>query len=67
MLQGLKGRAQDAAGLYADAVASWVQVAQECAPDLLPLWRDGAMLRLGPLEGAPGGRLRLLPAAVAGG
>jgi penicillin amidase len=35
--------------------------------DMLPLWRDGAMLRLGPLEGAPGGRLRLLPAAVAGG
>ena len=42
VLQGLKGRAQDAAGLYADAVASWVQVAQECAPDLLPLWQPTA-------------------------
>ncbi|MBP0463150.1 penicillin acylase family protein [Roseomonas sp. PWR1] len=29
--------------------------------DLLPFWRDGALLRIGALAGAPSGRLRLVP------
>jgi penicillin amidase len=29
--------------------------------DLLPAWRDGRLLRLGPIEGEPAGRLRLTP------
>jgi len=35
--------------------------------DMLPMWRDGATVQLGPVEGAPAARLRLRPAAAAGG
>lgn len=29
--------------------------------DQMPAWRDGALLRLGPIEGLPAGRIRLAP------
>lgn len=52
-----------------DPAGAWVVIAtgQSGHPmsrhwsDLLPAWRDGALLRLGPIEGEPAGRLRLLP------
>lgn len=34
--------------------------------DQMPRWRNGALLRLGPAEGAPGGRILLSPAAAGG-
>ncbi|MEO3475462.1 penicillin acylase family protein [Roseomonas sp. CAU 1739] len=53
----------------ADPAGAWVVIAtgQSGHPmsrhwsDLLPAWRDGALLRLGPIRGEPEGRLRLLP------
>jgi penicillin amidase len=53
----------------ADPAGAWVVIAtgQSGHPmsrhwaDLLPAWRDGALVRLGPIEGEPAGRIRLLP------
>lgn len=42
VLEGLKGRAQDAAGQYLDAASTWAAVAKERAPNLLPLWQPTA-------------------------
>ena len=58
VLQGLKGRALDAAGHYADAVSTWAAVAKERAPNLLPLWPPTAARENWPAlaslpEGAP--------------
>jgi penicillin amidase len=53
----------------ADPEGAWVVIAtgQSGHPmsphwsDQLPIWRDGALLRLGPIEGAPAGRIDLHP------
>lgn len=52
-----------------DPAGAWVVIAtgQSGHPmsrhwsDQMPAWRDGALLRLGPIEGAAAGRVRLLP------
>lgn len=53
----------------ADPAGAWVVIAtgQSGHPmsrhwaDQLPSWRDGTLLRLGPIEGEPAGHVRLLP------